>query len=381
MRSRSASLADRRDADAELDRHSNSHLQHDWGIRLAHVRGMFIPASSPHLLPRTRLDGRRLLVCLDRSLFAEACIPYAVLLANTFGSAVTLAHVMQPPPERDGPQTSDALGWEISRQEARGYLERLARQVSDTLGRVVDIRLEQGRAAERILDLALELKADVTLLGSRGQGDGPAWNLGGTVQQVLAAARTSVFVAHSAPGVPSAPTPQRILVPLDGSLRTESVLPAVARIASANGAEVLLVHVVHEPLQTALLSAPEDLRLAQTLAARLESNALRYLEDLGHKMATDVRSVRTIVRRDANEHHGLLEISEREHADLIVLSAHGSGCDSARSFGSITTYLLTHSSAPLLVLQDLRQNDLHLGQDPEAQQAPPSPRASATGNA
>lgn len=337
-------------------------------------------------LPReTRLGGsgshpeaephrRHILVCLDRSSFSEVCIPYAMSLAKTFGSTLTLVHVMQSRHEHTGPQTNDALGWEISRQEARGYLERVEKEVSRALGRSVDVRLEQGRPAERIVDLAREIDADLTVVGSRGEGGAPAWNLGSTAQRVLMLARGSVFIAHSSSMTPTAVSTKRILVPLDGSLRTESVLPATARLASAQGAEILLVHVVQEPLLTALLGAGEDMELARKLAARLEFRAKRYLEHLQQQLAHQGASVRTIVARHANEYQCLLEISEKEQTDLIVLSAHGSGCNSGQSFGSVTAYLLTHSSVPLLVLQDLPEHQV--AQEATAECGPPSLRAS-----
>ena len=302
---------------------------------------------------RVPLHGRRILVCLDRSTFSEVCVPHAVSLAKTFGSAITLAHVMEPHRERSGPSASDALGWEISRQEVRAYLERFEKQVSQALGQTVDIRLEQGRPAERIVDLAREIAAEITVLGSRGGGGAPASSLGSTAQQVLTLASSSVFIAHSSSVASTVVTPKRILIPLDGSVRTESVLPAAVRIANAHGAELLLVHVVREPLPTALLPAPEDMALARTLTERLESGARRYLAQLQGQLAHERTSVRTLVVRHANERQCLVEISQNQHADLIVVSAHGSACDSARSFGSVTTYLLTHSTVPVLVLQDL----------------------------
>jgi nucleotide-binding universal stress UspA family protein len=141
----------------------------------------------------------RILVCLDLSQSAESCVPYAVSLAKTFGSSITLVHVMEVRHEHADFQANDALAWEISRQEASGYLEKLRERVSVALGRPVDTRLEQGRPAERIVDLAGELGADLNVLGSRGEGGGSALTLGSTVQQVLALARNSVFIAHSSP--------------------------------------------------------------------------------------------------------------------------------------------------------------------------------------
>jgi nucleotide-binding universal stress UspA family protein len=309
-------------------------------------------------------------VCLDRSPFSEVCLPYAISIAKTFGTEITLLHVMQPPHEHAGPQTTDALGWEISRQEARAYLERHERETAQALGQPVEVRLEQGHPAERIVGLARELGANLTVLGSHGEGGVTAWNLGSTVQQVLAVTRGSVFIAHSSSVAPSVVIPRRILVPLDGSIRTESVLPTAARIASAYGAEMLLVHVVEEPVATSVLRAGEELERATELAARLESSAKRYLEGIRDRLAHEVPSVRTCVIRHASERQCLLDLSQQEHTDVIVLSAHGVACDPARSFGSVTAYLLTHSLVPLLVLQDL-ENEFERPHEAAEQLAPP----------
>jgi nucleotide-binding universal stress UspA family protein len=327
-------------------------------------------AVSPSPQSEMKLAGRRVLVCVDRSPFSETCVPYAVSLAKTFGSELTLAHVLEPRRE----QTSDALGWEISRQEARGYLERLQREVSEALGRPVEIRLEQGRPADRIVALMRETASDLTVLASRGEGS--ATNLGSTVQQVLAEARSSLFIVHPSSIAQTVVVPKRILVPLDGSLRTESVLPTVARLAAFPGADVLLVHVVQEPVPSALLRAAEDMDLAQKLAQRLEASAKKYLQVFQQQLAREVPSVRALIVRHTNAHQCLLEILQKEQSDLVVLSAHGSACDSSLSFGSVTAYLLTHSAVPLLVLQDLVVDEVHRTQDADAQLAPPSPRAS-----
>jgi nucleotide-binding universal stress UspA family protein len=337
------------------------------------TRGAAVPNPRPC---EPAAHGHRILVCLDLSKRAEVCVPHALSLAKTFGSTITLVHVMESPHEHAGLQTNDALGWEISRQEAQGYLEKLGETVAQALGRPVDTRLEQGRPAVRLVDLAAELGADLSVLGSRGEGGGAALTLGSTVQQVLALARSSVFIAHSSSTLPAAVTPTRILVPLDGSPRAESVLPSVARIASTYGAEILLVHIVQEPLRTALLRAPDDMDFARRLAQRLESGAIRYLDELRGQLAHEVNGVRTLVARGANEYQSLLEISQKERTDLMVLSAHGSGCDSTQSFGSVTAYLLTHSVIPLLVLQDLPARELQPVLQANEKRTPPSLRAS-----
>jgi nucleotide-binding universal stress UspA family protein len=320
--------------------------------------------------------ARRLLVCLDGSPLSQACLPHAVSLAKTFASAVTLVRVMQSGRDHAGPSASDALDWEIARHEAQGYLAHLQRDVSEAVGRPVDVRLEQGRPAERIVELAREISADLILLGSRGDGGARVHTLGSTASQVLSAARTSLFIAPPSAVVRIEASPTRILVPLDGSLRSESILPAAARIARAYAAELLLVHVVQEPHSTALLPAADDMALARSLAARLVSGATHYLDRLRMQLAHEAPSVRTLVARHASEPECVLDLAKSEAADLIVLAAHGSGCATAHAFGRFTGFLLTHTAVPLLTLQDLQPSDTRAFDGPEAALSPPSPRAS-----
>ncbi len=312
----------------------------------------------PRALPHEAHAVRRILVCVDRSPFSAACLPHAVAISKSFGSAITLLYVMQPPHERSGLQTTDVLDWEVSRQEANAYLERLGREGTQALGRQVETRLEQGHPAERITAVARELDADLTILGSQGDGGVAAWSLGSTVLQVLAVARSSVLIARSSSTALVAVSPKRILVPLDGSLRAESVLPTAVRIASAHAAELLLVFVVREPVPTVVLRATGDLEVARDLAIRLEVSGKRYLEGLRDQLVREGASARTVVLRSADDRKSLLELSQSERSDLIVLSAHGSTCNTALTFGSVTAHLLTHSAVPVLVLQDLRDHEL-----------------------
>ena len=312
---------------------------------------------------------RRILVCIDHSPCSEAGLSHAVAISKSLGSAITLLHVMEPPHERSGLQTTDVLDWEISRQEESAYLERLEQQGTQASGRQVETRLEQGHPSERITAVARELDADLTVLGSQGERGAAAWTLGSTVLQVLAVARGSVLIERSCSASTGDGFPKRILVPLDGSLRGESILPTVVRLASSHAAELLLVFVVREPAPSAVLRAPEDLEVARELATRLEVSGKRYLEGLRDQLVREGASARTLVLRNADEKQSLVELSQREGSDLIVLSAHGSTCNSALSFGSVASHLLTHSVVPLLVLQDLRDSELRVRENDR--RAPP----------
>lgn len=313
---------------------------------------------------------RCILVCLDRSSLSEESLPQAIAIARVFGSGLTLLYV-QPPPDHPGTRITDPLDWEVSRREASAYLERLAEDGRRAFGLSIESRIEQGRPAERIASIAHEVRADLTVIASHGEGGDAPWRLGSTAQHILALVRSSVLVTRAATRAVPFEGPHRILVPLDGSTRTESVLPTAGRIAATHGAEVLLAHVVAEPHPTAMLHG-EDLELARALSARIESRAQRYLEHLGARMPEGVR-VRAIVTRHADERQSLLEITSRHDVDLLLLSAHGSACNPSRPFGSVTQHLLSQASVPLLVVQDVSEPEL--GVSGEDLSAPP-PRSS-----
>jgi nucleotide-binding universal stress UspA family protein len=310
------------------------------------------------LVPIHERQGmRRILVCLDQSRRSETCLPCVTFLAQSFGAAITLLHVMESAHEGRVGHAIDAVGWEIARQEASAYLERCEKQAAGDLGRPVESRLEEGHAAERTHAVARELKADLTVLAAHGGERDDPGGLGSTAQQILSRPQGSVLVTH--PTVPSGEFhPRRILLPLDGSSRTESTLPMAVRIATASHAELVLVHVVPELVPSGVLRSTEDVELAGELSRRLEAQAKAYLGELRQSLARVVDSVTAIVARHVDQAQCLLEISQRERIDFVVLSAHGSTCNRERSFGSVTTYLLEHSTVPVLVLQDLIETDV-----------------------
>jgi nucleotide-binding universal stress UspA family protein len=338
------------------------------------TRLSFLARVEPH---RTTLKSavpqgslRRILVCVDHSRFANVALRQAVSVATTFDSAVTLLYVLQPSYEAVAPRPTDAFAWDIATRQAATYLEGLKSEIAKESGVVVDSKLEQGHPAERIASLTGELNADLVVLGSHGESGLLEWNLGSTAEHVLAVARRSVLIARGQSGSEGPWAPKRILVPLDGSLRTESVLPVVARLAREHGAEVTLAHVVVEPSVTAILRADADLKLARDLATRLEGHAARYLGSLRDRLRNEGVDARTLVLRRADERQALLALTRAQGADLVVLSAHGTTCDPGCPFGSATKHLVAYCRVSLLVLQDVADGEGG-GRKESAEETPP----------
>jgi len=295
------------------------------------------------------------LVCLDRSEAAETVLPLATHLARTHDARITLLHVLEPPSDPGGLRATDALAWEIVRRETQAYLDSRAQLIRDD-GIHVETCLAEGRAAPRVAALIGELEVDLLVLSACGEGGPNAWGLGDTARKILATANGSVLVvpAHErgrAPGVP----PRRVLVPLDGCSRSECVLTTALQVARADAAEVIVAHIVADPIRTELLSEPEDLALAHKVADRLMARAIDYLDRQRHLLVAGGARASVAIARADDHRQGLIALARSHRADLIVMSAHGSVCNPRHRFGSVTAYVLAHSTVPVLMVQDLRE--------------------------
>src|SRR5262249_23547957 len=140
-------------------------------------------------------------------------------------------------------------------------------------------RLAEGPTAQQIMEEAGQLRADLIVLSSIGRSGSDAWPLGATAQKILALSTGAILIVPtSAHETAFQVPPRRISVRLAGSLRSETVLPTAPPLAAAFGADVVLTHVVSEPVRSEVLAAAQDLGLAHQLSDRLMLGAQEYLE-------------------------------------------------------------------------------------------------------
>jgi nucleotide-binding universal stress UspA family protein len=299
--------------------------------------------------------------CVDGSPCAEGVLPHALALADALGSSVTLLHVLEDGVAAGVP--TDAYEWTIRRREARSYLERLAAERAAE-GTVVPTAMMEGSAAEEICDWAWDHGVDTTALCTHGSGGSPAWPLGATARKLVERAPSSLLLipARTAAGR-QPPRYRRIVVPLDGSRRAESVLPHATRVAAAHGAEMILVHVVPVPELTEIGPlTSEDQELRERVVKRNERVAAEYLDRLRARQAASGVQLRARVLRAGDVRNRLARWIEESGADLVVLHAHGRSERPDAPTGSVTAHLIRNTKTPLWILRPrpgapLRRNE------------------------
>ncbi len=123
---------------------------------------------------------------------------------------------------------------------------------------------------------------------------------------------------------------ERILVPLDGSERAETILVQIRRVLTHQDAEILLLQVVPP-------------------GRRGRDSAADYLASVSRKLVSEGANVREKVAEGLPA-ECILETAELEKATLIALSTHGRTGDSRWRFGSVTEKLLRSSPVPVLAM-------------------------------
>lgn len=297
-----------------------------------------------------------ILVPLDGSPLAEAILPHVSIIAHVGSSEVILLRVLDQSTQNLATETVDPLDWQIRKAEASAYLEQLAAQLVET-GLQARAEILEGNAAESIVEYAQLNDIALIMLSSHGQSGLTGWNVSSVVQKVILRARTSIMIVRAYKPMVSETSElryQRILVPLDGSHRAESVLPRATAVARSQNAQVIIAHVVKQPempRRTPLTN--EDLELAERVTDRNRAEAEKYLAEL--KARLDVNN-ETRLLVSPSVILTLHDFIEREEIDLVFLSAHGYTGETRWPYGSTVVSFIAYGNTPLLIYQDLQKD-------------------------
>jgi nucleotide-binding universal stress UspA family protein len=252
----------------------------------------------------------------------------------------------------------DPVEWDIRLREAKNELEGLAekRRGEDPH---IEVEVMEGGVAEQITLWVRNHDVELTALCTHGDSGVTEWGLGSTAQKLIDRVEGSLLLVPSSYTTADPVHYHRLLVPLDGSLYAESVLPLAIRLAKAERAELLLVHAVPVPELTEVGPLEsEAIELRERVVQRNARVGREYLDRIRARMNGGL-AVRTLLLQGADACSSLTRAIAEEAPDLILVSAHGRARRSDVPFGSVATYLIAHAAVPLLIV---RRHPTHLAQ-------------------
>jgi len=134
-----------------------------------------------------------------------------------------------------------------------------------------------------------------------------------------------------------------VLVPMDGSKLSESVLPAASKLVKASHGTLVLVHVVTPSEYFSVTAA----RYVQEERRRTAD----YFEKLAERLAKDDIGVEERVLTGEASREIVAE-AKRRRVDLIAMASHGRSGVREWAFGSITERVLRSTNVPVLVYRE-----------------------------
>jgi nucleotide-binding universal stress UspA family protein len=280
---------------------------------------------------------------------------YAAMLARTFDASLHILHVpFAGFPLRKG-EWADASSGELVRS-GLVHAERLLHE-AEFRGLQVRTSVMEGLIEEEIWKAAEQ--ADLIVMGTHGRTGLSRIMLGSVAEKVVGTARCPVLVVKhpdidvelpwgghlkGARRTPQAP-PRflNILVPLDGSPRSELVLEEAKNLARACEAVIVLFLVISSSPQLGGLPPGEMTPADQTRIVDYLQQKQEALRSEGHMVETVLRS------GDAATE--ILDYADARGIDLIAMSTHGWTGLRRWFLGSVADKVLRASTIPVLLIR------------------------------
>ena len=296
------------------------------------------------------IDFKRILCPIDTSEFSERALRYAVALARSYESALTVLSVrpLALPPalwlEYPVAPLFEPVDRAADEERLRGFIRAVAGSTAFTL------TLRDGSVVPEILRTAEELAADLIVMGTHGRSGVEHWVLGSVAENVLRQAACPVLTV---PGQISESADERpvmfksIVCAIDFSRDSQRALHYALSLAQAAAGRLVLVHVLDqfsgdEPVITAHFNVSEFRRA-------LERDARQRLENMIPPSARAWSETHVVVAHGKAARE-VIRVADAYEADLIVLGVHGRNAVDLVLFGSTTQHLLHRALVPVLTV-------------------------------
>src|ERR1044072_6753650 len=230
-----------------------------------------------------------ILVPLDGSTLAECVLPHVMAIAPVTNARVTLLHVLQHPHNGNGSPAVDPVEWHLQKQKSEKYLEQVVNRLNDAGILGVESLILEGNPANSVIDFANNHNVDLIVLSTHGQSGLSGWNVSSVVQKILLRSYKSILLVRAYLPSSTGMTKiryKRLFVAMDGSPRSEFVLPFAIGLAQFHKSQLILESVIEKPqIISRLPLTNEDTELVNKLVEKNYQAASHYLEQLQTQFA------------------------------------------------------------------------------------------------
>ncbi|MGD9142541.1 MAG: universal stress protein [Dehalococcoidia bacterium] len=270
----------------------------------------------------------RIVVPLDGSKLAEIALPYAEEIAVRTGRDIVMLSVIEfadPASRSYLTKTAD---------NTRSNTSRFAGE-SNAKGIKVFITTREGNPAESIVDFTTKWGHNLIVMATHGRSGIGRWAIGSVADKVVrAVTNSSVFLVRgnkAGPEVRDNQLLKKVLVPLDGSVPSQSIIPFIKKLAKKLSLELMFFHVESE----------ED---------RQEIDARTYLEERCGELEKHGIAAGCEVRTGSPA-DSIIDLADELGVDFIAMSTRGKSNITPWSIGSVAQKVLLGGNTPLMLVR------------------------------
>jgi nucleotide-binding universal stress UspA family protein len=294
----------------------------------------------------------RILCPVDFSDASRHAIDHAVVMAQWYEAAIVALHVHDP--VYVGVAGLDLPDYQIAARADAGVARRVRAELETaflpavTAGVTVEMLVEEGSPAIRILEGVRAHGADLIVMGTHGTSGFERLLLGSVTEKVVRKATCPVLTvpprAHATSRLPF----RRVLCPVDFSQASIQALGVALSIAQEAQADLHLVHVLEWPVD----QEPPALPSFNVPAYRVyrEKEAAVELERLipAEARAWCQPGIRLL---HGKPYEQILALAGEQAIDLIVIGVHGRNALDLMLFGSTTNQVIRGATCPVLTIR------------------------------
>jgi nucleotide-binding universal stress UspA family protein len=300
-----------------------------------------------------------IMVPIDGSDFSCQALPLALSVAHTTGATLKLVQVHTPLYPMLAVDGVGAINQQFEReteQQELEYLGDLAARTARESGIAVTHQLVSGDVAPALAQYARDASVDLVVMTTHGRGGFARGLLGSVADELIREINLPVLLTrplHRGTAVRPANPFDHILVPLDGSALSESILPFALDVGGSQTKYTLLR--VREPSDTIGYGyyAAAVLREEQE-EEEANERALRYLEHIAAPLRESGTRVETAVRSGATAPTEIVGYADDHKVGMIALSTHGRHGLSRVAVGSVADRILRSFDGCVMVFRPTR---------------------------
>jgi nucleotide-binding universal stress UspA family protein len=156
---------------------------------------------------------------------------------------------------------------------------------------------------------------------------------------------------HLTPPVTELALLRHILIPVDGSILSESIVSHAAALAKLSGARITIIEAVPPVYSVTGVPQVPDVVPDARVGENTRNETARYLEHLAGVLRAENLEVDIGVLTHWQAAHAIIDYARDHGVDLIAMATHGRGAWSRWVVGSVADKVLRGCDIPVLVLR------------------------------